>query len=432
MKSIQYDQYIPESKSILDGNSGLFINGSDFFELQGHLSLPSQYLIIDGLILDNRSTFRNSNYDQIDNPSSTEDKKFQDFSKSEKRPRDPVERDYFPPSQLSHSIFSDNNMWNKSQDFNESENISNDPKESYSFTFDQILDSVFTENGTKAQQDFPQQNFSYSDEHPIGTKQKIIPEIYERIKTDFTKFGSFVIERTIDNQGSTFRVCAKCVRKLLLLHTVLMQIHEESTVLEVSLHTMMRKQHYKKGLTIYVKIKDKEDTLRVMKIAGQYELDISLVSNSSVFPKRINDIFRSNKIASKEKNNIASPPEKKEIVAPKFKKSTSHKENKIHIVYKVDSELTVFDTDDNADESLLLPRRPMTKKKSSIMTVMFPATGHVANLNVEGVNDRELFNVDVPHLDLESLIILKEIVSQNLNQFIQYDHDYKTHKKNNC
>ena len=84
-----------------------------------------------------------------------------------------------------------------------------------------------------------------------------------------------------------------------------------------------------------------------MKIAGQYELDISLVSNSSVFPKRINDIFRSNKIASKEKNNIASPPEKKEIVAPKFKKSTSHKENKIHIVYKVDSELTVFDPGNN-------------------------------------------------------------------------------------
>jgi len=110
MKSIQYDQYIPESKSILDGNSGLFINGSDFFELQGHLSLPSQYLIIDGLILDNRSTFRNSNDDQIDNPSSTEDKKFQDFSKSKKRPRDPVERDYFPPSQLSHSIFSENKM----------------------------------------------------------------------------------------------------------------------------------------------------------------------------------------------------------------------------------------------------------------------------------------------------------------------------------
>jgi len=208
----------------------------------------------------------------------------------------------------------------------------------------------------------------------FGEKQKTIPQVFEYIRTEFESKNKFVVDRTIDGIGATFRICAKSIDSLLALPRILMHIDQEVEILEVSLHVMMRRHTYRKGITTYVKIGKKEDINRTLDIGDLYGQQLTIVSKGD--------------------------------------QDTREPELKIQILYKENcdpKELKML-TGDVEDKSLAV--MPMTKKRSSILTIILPETGHIVNLNVEGIeyedDDSDDEGLGVPILDKHSSAALQQ------------------------
>jgi hypothetical protein len=391
---VEFEDYIPKSGDILDAATGLFISGREFCEGTGQLSLPGQYLVIDGVILENGS-------EMISNKSINFDGNLSSLKRSLSLADERLQK-------LSDQCF----------------------EEGYDFRLDEVLGSVFYDSSTSSDL-VPQRNKKSPSisqtQSEYGSKQIIIPDVYNHIVHKFTQLGCYVVKRTIDGKGATFRICAKCVKHLMVLPDILKDIHDASPIDELSLHVMLRKKIYKKGLTCYIKIKDEKDSQMIIDVAKSHGVDMCLVSNKPLFGQDDEKIKSTNLFQKKvvEKTKLNSASSKMEP-----KKSIQGKEIKIvHKKINTDKSTKFIGFDDSTtsleDASLLLPARPMMKKKSSVMTVMLPATGHITSLNVEGVNDAS-FTADVPHLDLQSLSMLKDIIAQNLETFIK--HEYKTRK----
>jgi len=196
-----------------------------------------------------------------------------------------------------------------------------------------------------------------------------------------------VTQRTIDGVGTTFRVCAKSIESLVGLPRLLLHLDNEISMIEVSLHVMVRKQTYKKGVTCYIKIENKEDINRTLDISDLYGQKIVIVSKGD--------------------------------------KDTRNSGLELQIMYRKSStpeELALQKIDIDGHEDILMPRRSMKKAKSSILTVVFPETGHVVNLNIEGLEDDnesdsegEDLGLVAGRLDKQSSLTLQQVLFESLN-----------------
>lgn len=157
---------------------------------------------------------------------------------------------------------------------------------------------------------------------------------------------------------------------------------------------MVRRQTYKKGVTSYIKIKNKEDINRTLDISDLYGQTMAIVSKGD-----------------------------KDTRAPGLE---------IQIMYKTDSnpspdDLELQNIEIDGNEDILMPARPMFKAKSDILTIVFPETGHVVNLNVEGLEDDESYDehdddesdikglgLVAGHLDKRSSLTLQQAVHESL------------------
>merc|ERR1712034_59619 len=95
----------------------------------------------------------------------------------------------------------------------------------------------------------------------------------------------------------------------------------------------------------------------------------------------------------------------------------------IQIMYKTDSnpspdDLEFQNLEIDGNEDILMPARAMNKSKSDILTIVFPETGHVVNLNVEGLEDDESddkgLGLVAGHLDKRSSLTLQQAVHERL------------------
>lgn len=234
---------------------------------------------------------------------------------------------------------------------------------------------------------------SSGTEHSMhGTKQEAIPRIYDYVKTEFERKNKFVKKRTVDAKGATFRLCCKSLESLLNLPRILLHVEEEMPITEVSLHIMKRRETYRKGITSYLKIEHKKDINRVLDIGELYNEKLTIVSKGD--------------------------------------KDTRDPGLAIQILYKTDSNPDAIEVentsiiDRNGEDALAatLTAMPMTKKKSSILTVMLPDTGHIMNLNIEGIEVEDTSDdgnlgtgLEMPHLDKHSSITLQRCVYQSVS-----------------
>jgi len=450
MSSFEYNQYVPQPDLILDSTTGKFFNPSEFLDSNGNLVPPEGFSFITGAVLQNAMPFpqQSSQYGSSSSMISVPTIPYTnvpsfyypmanlpsnlDYAANLSAMMQPIQpqlqippqQTYLPNYQPTLQMMGSSSNYQRQLDLGQPTNQSYAPflEEENAIQKDVKTKNTEQENGVqqevrtnkkkkkkqgkvaqkdvrtnkkkKKKQEIVAQKDLRANSRGFGDKQKAIPQIYEYIQTQFANKNKFVKERTIDGVGATFRVCAKSIESLLGLPRLLLHIDHEISILEISLHVMVRRQTYKKGVTSYIKIKNKEDINRTLDISDLYGQTMTIVSKGD-----------------------------KDTRAPGLE---------IQIMYKTDSnpspdDLEFQNLEIDGNEDILMPARAMNKSKSDILTIVFPETGHVVNLNVEGLEDDESddenyddesdikgLGLVAGHLDKRSSLTLQQAVHESL------------------
>jgi len=408
----EYTQYVPQPDLILDSTTGQFFNPSEFLDSNGNLVPPEGFDFITGVVLQNAMPFPQipqlvssgsmgsvqmipyTNVPQFYYPTSTLPYNF-GYSANTSPMMQPIQaqpqilpQQIYQPNYQTHTQDVSSLEISRSFNYQNQSQLNQNPSPKKNLrksakTFqptNQNYEPVLEQNNA-LQKDVK------TNPKGFGEKQKVIPRIYDYVENYFAKKNKFVTQRTIDGVGTTFRVCAKSIESLVGLPRLLLHLDNEISMIEVSLHVMVRKQTYKKGVTCYIKIENKEDINRTLDICDLYG--------------------------------------QKMVIVSKGDKDTRDTGLELQIMYRKSStpeELALQKIDIDGHEDILMPRRSMKKAKSSILTVVFPETGHVVNLNIEGLEDDnesdsegEDLGLIAGRLDKQSSLTLQQVLFESLN-----------------
>jgi hypothetical protein len=122
--------------------------------------------------------------------------------------------------------------------------------------------------------------FEESDQRgAYNSKQITLARIHDELISKFTARKKLVEKITFDENGLAFRLFGYSAHHIESLSEALFCFDDEVNLEEVSVYVLRRKNAYIKGLTIYVKLKSKDEKKKVIEICEHYNLKITFLCN---------------------------------------------------------------------------------------------------------------------------------------------------------
>jgi hypothetical protein len=124
-------------------------------------------------------------------------------------------------------------------------------------------------------------NILMSTKTNFNQKQLSVAKIYKKLKSEFTDRKKLVQKINIDENGLALRLFGHSAQHVKSLSRALFYFDNEVEIEEVSIYINRRKNYYIKGITIYMKIKNKDDKEKIFDICKRYDLKVTFLGKSN-------------------------------------------------------------------------------------------------------------------------------------------------------